>query len=228
MKAVYFIFATLGAFITIFANTTLLKTLVNAIKSVATQMSLLKTTTLAAKLAFVGLGTVLGAGVGALLTQLPSGIRAITGALLIFIPAIILATKGVAAFQSAWSLGLAAASIIAGIIAISSAVDSAIDDGGLVYGFANGGITDANLIMTHENGTREWIGKQGNSTAVVNDTQMSAVMGTAVRNGVLEALSYNTGSEEFTVIVQANLDGEKVYETTRKVARRHGEKFTKV
>ena len=105
--------------------------------------------------------------------------------------------------------------------------------GGLHFGdgigLADGGITDANFIMTHENGVREWVGRQGNSTAVVNDTQMSDVMGTAVRNGVLEALSYNTGTNEtFNITVQANLDGQKVYETTRKIARKNGEKFAKV
>lgn len=98
-----------------------------------------------------------------------------------------------------------------------------------LLGFANGGITDANFIMTHENGVREWVGKQGNSTAVVNDTQMTDVMGKAVRNGVLEALSYNTGNGEiFNITVQANLDGQKVYESTKRIARRNGEKFARV
>lgn len=98
-----------------------------------------------------------------------------------------------------------------------------------LYGYADGGITDANFIMTHENGVREWVGRQGNSTAVVNDTQMSDVMGTAVRNGVLEALSYNTGNgETFNITVQANLDGQKVYESTKRIARRNGEKFARV
>ena len=98
-----------------------------------------------------------------------------------------------------------------------------------LYGYAEGGITDANLIMTHENGVREWVGRQGNSTAVVNDTQMSDVMGRAVRNGVLEALSYNTGNgETFNITVQANLDGQKVYESTKRIARRNGEKFARV
>lgn len=98
-----------------------------------------------------------------------------------------------------------------------------------LYGYAEGGITDANLIMTHENGVREWVGRQGNSTAVVNDTQMSDVMGKAVRNGVLEAMSYNTGNgETFNITVQANLDGQKVYESTKRIARRNGEKFARV
>lgn len=98
-----------------------------------------------------------------------------------------------------------------------------------LYGYADGGITDANLIMTHENGVREWVGRQGNSTAVVNDTQMSDVMGRAVRNGVLEAMSYNTGNgETFNITVQANLDGQKVYESTKRIARRNGEKFARV
>ena len=96
-------------------------------------------------------------------------------------------------------------------------------------GFAEGGITDANFIMTHENGVREWVGRQENSTAVVNDTQMSDVMGQAVRNGVLEALSYGTGgNENINITVEARLDGQKIYESTRRIARKNGEKFAKV
>ena len=229
MKTVYMLLTALGVALIIFSNQTLLQSLVKALKSASAQMSLFSRATLASRAAFIGLGVALGAGVGALLNELPSGIRLITGALLALIPVVILAAKGVAAFQSAWSLGIAAASIVAGIIAISSAIDDATKEGSYNFGFADGGITDANFIMTHENGVREWVGRQGNSTAVVNDTQMSDVMGTAVRNGVLEALSYNTGTNEtFNITVQANLDGQKVYETTRKIARKNGEKFAKV
>lgn len=94
---------------------------------------------------------------------------------------------------------------------------------------ADGGITDANFIMTHENGVREWVGKQGNSTAVVNDTQMSTVMSQSVRDGVLEAMSYGTGgNENINITVEAKLDGQKIYESTRRIARKNGEKFAKV
>lgn len=54
---------------------------------------------------------------------------------------------------------------------------------------ADGGYTNANLIMTHENGKREWVGKAAGSSAIVNDTQMSDIMETAVAKGVYRALS---------------------------------------
>ena len=58
-----------------------------------------------------------------------------------------------------------------------------------VRGYADGGYTNANLIMTHENGKREWVGKAAGSSAIVNDTQMSDIMETAVAKGVYRALS---------------------------------------
>ena len=188
----------------------------------------LQKVSLSTQLSILGIGAAIGGLIGSYLTTLPTEIKAVVGALSLLIGVALAAALAVGALQSAWSLGIAAAAITAGIIAITSAINDAKSTANSVQGFANGGITNANLIMTHENGTREWVGKQGSSTAVVNDSQMSDVMSRSVRNGVLEALSYNTGSEEFTVIVQANLDGEKVYQTTRKVARRHGEKFIKV
>lgn len=98
-----------------------------------------------------------------------------------------------------------------------------------IQGFAEGGITDANLIMTHENGVREWVGKQGHSTAVVNDTQMSSVMSQSVRDGLLEAMSYGVGNNQpIDVTVQAVLDGQKIYESTKRIARKNGQKFANV
>lgn len=54
---------------------------------------------------------------------------------------------------------------------------------------ADGGYSNANLIMTHENGKREWVGKAAGSSAIVNDTQMSDIMETAVAKGVYRAMS---------------------------------------
>ncbi len=97
-------------------------------------------------------------------------------------------------------------------------------------GFANGGITDANLIMTHENGVREWVGRQGNSTAVVNDSQMTDVMYQAVRNGVLDAFGMiNDGSDGTQPInVNVTIGGESIFKETRKEAKRNGYDFMPV
>lgn len=96
------------------------------------------------------------------------------------------------AFHSAWSLGLAAAGIAAGIGAIVASIATVkkdIEEPVSWSAHADGGYTNANLIMTHENGKREWVGKAAGSSAIVNDTQMSDIMETAVAKGVYRALS---------------------------------------
>ena len=133
--------------------------------------------------------------------------------------AVKIAQAGMGAPAVAAAIGI---SVGAGIAAIYGASQ-------VIQGFAEGGVTDANFIMTHENGVREWVGKQGNSTAVVNDTQMSTVMSQSVRDGVLEAMSYGAGSNEnINITVQAQPDGQKIYESTRRIARKNGEKFARV
>ena len=56
-------------------------------------------------------------------------------------------------------------------------------------GFANGGYSNANLIMTHENGKREAIMPQGKSNVILNNTQMTDIMESAVAKGVYRAMS---------------------------------------
>ena len=241
-RTLYILLSVVGAALIVFSNQILLKTFVGALQSTQTKLLLVKgrlqevqVATTQAKLAAVGLGVAFGSLLGSALTELPDDIQMVVGAISLLIGVALAAAIALGTFHSAWSMGLAAAGIVAGIIAITDAIgnaESAAESAQNSFnasGFAEGGITDANFIMTHENGVREWVGRQGNSTAVVNDTQMSDVMGQAVRNGVLEALSYNTGNgETFNITVQANLDGQKVYETTRKIARKNGEKFAKV
>lgn len=183
-----------------------------------------------AKLLSVSIGLVGAAlayaGLTAWFNQMDEGARVVAGAITILVAALAAGAAAWMAFHGAMSLGIAVPVILTAVGAGVAGIQ-AIFSG--IQGFAEGGITDANLIMTHENGVREWVGRQGNSTAVVNDTQMSDVMGRAVRNGVLEALSYNTGNgETFNITVQANLDGQKVYESTKRIARRNGEKFARV
>lgn len=148
---------------------------------------------LASSMAFVGLGA------------------AITGAFLLFanwsemetwqkwvgvIGVVITAVLGLAlafgALHSAWSVGLATAGIIAGIAAIATSIATIKKDIAEPVSWSahyDGGYTNANLIMTHENGKREWVGKAAGSSAIVNDTQMSDIMETAVAKGVYRALS---------------------------------------
>lgn len=229
MKAVYITLSILGAAFIVFSNTTILKTLVGAInKGIASFVRFSKNAVLA-QTAIAGLGAAVGIGLFLAFkkmfdsmdsqSKVAAGLAVTLLGLAVAIGAVVAAMHGLGAPAVAAAILASIGVISAGIYGLTSGIQ----------GLAEGGITDANFIMTHENGVREWVGRQGNSTAVVNDTQMSDVMGQAVRNGVLEALSYNTGNgETFNITVQANLDGQKVYESTKRIARRNGEKFARV
>ena len=138
------------------------------------------------------------------------------------------------AFHSAWSLGLAAAGIAAGIGAIVASIATVkkdIEDPVSWSAHANGGYSNANLIMTHENGKREWVGKAAGSSAIVNDTQMSDIMEVAVAKGVYNALSARSamgGNVPTNETIVVKIGEEAVFNAVRKTARRQGRDFANV
>lgn len=96
---------------------------------------------------------------------------------------------------------------------------------------ADGGYTNANLIMTHENGRREWVGKAAGSSAIVNDTQMSDIMEVAVAKGVYNALSARSamgGNVPTNETIVVKIGEEAVFNAVRKTARRQGRDFASV
>lgn len=162
-----------------------------------------------------------------------SGMERATKILTAIAGAAFLAASAIAAMHASWSLGAAAVAIGVGVAAviasIATAAASAKKTASDIQGFANGGITDANLIMTHENGKREWVGKQGNKNAVVNDSQMSTVMSKAVANGVYQALmSQNKYGNDTNQPIILKLDSEVVYNSVVKVAKKQGKEFKKI
>ena len=97
--------------------------------------------------------------------------------------------------------------------------------------FADGGYTNANLIMTHENGKREWVGKAAGSSAIVNDTQMSDIMEIAVAKGVYNALSARSamgGNAPTNETIVVKIGEEAVFNAVRRTARRQGRDFANV
>ena len=108
------------------------------------------------------------------------------------------AALAIGTFHSAWSLGLVAANIAAGIAVVTVAIGKAQKraenleslNGSKVNFRASGGFNPiGNLMVTNEQGAPEWVGKAGNQSAVVNDTQMNDIMYEAVREGIIDGLS---------------------------------------
>lgn len=138
-------------------------------------------------------------------------------------------------FHSAWSLGLAAVGIAAGIGAIVASIATVkkdIEEPVSWSAHADGGYTNANLIMTHENGKREWVGKAAGSSAIVNDTQMSDIMETAVAKGVYRAMSSSrtdngTGSTTKNVY-NFQVNGRTLLSVMEDEARKQGKALQRI
>jgi hypothetical protein len=143
------------------------------------------------------------------------------------------AAAAVAAFHGSWTLGTAIPAIVGGLLAITAAFATFKKDTKELSQSAheNGGYTNANLIMTHENGKREWVGKAAGSSAIVNDTQMSDIMEVAVAKGVYQALSARSamgGNVPTNETIVVKIGEEAVFTAVRKTARRQGRDFATV
>ena len=132
------------------------------------------------------------------------------------------------AFNAAKTQGLAVPLILTAI-GVGAAGVKAMFEG--IQGFADGGYTNANLIMTHENGKREWVGKAAGSAAIVNDTQMSDIMEAAVAKGVYRAFS-NSRTESSSGGTTKNVynfqvNGKTLLSAMEDEARKQGKKLAR-
>lgn len=123
-------------------------------------------------------------------------------------------------FHSAWSLGLAVAGIVAGIVAVTAAIITAqknIPKGGQVdvnamsndmisgiKGYATGGIPDrSTLFYANEFGNPELVANFGGGTAVANNEMIVSAIESAAYKGMQKALLEQSGSEQ-TVTLEIN------------------------
>ena len=128
------------------------------------------------------------------------------------------------------------AGVIAGIASSLKQLAGAtsnITSGGGFSMLAEGGFTTANFIATNENGIKEWVGSNGNATAVVNDTQMNDIMYQAVKDGcydgIIDALSDTESvGGQTTSTASVQVQGETIFTIVKDVAARQGLKFSKV
>ena len=134
------------------------------------------------------------------------------------------AAVAIAAFKQNWAQAVAIAGTVAGGYWTVSSLAS-------TQGFAEGGYTNANLIMTHENGKREWVGKAAGSSAIVNDTQMSDIMEGAVAKGVYSALTANRelgGKGSTKNVYNFNVNGKKLLSVMEDEMHKQGKKLATV
>lgn len=161
-KTLYISLTVLGVAMTIFSNKTIMQTLLKALTTATSSFLTLNSVALGTKLAFLGIGTAIGLGLGYLLEQAPSGIRLVVGLIVGLTGAVIAAAVAFGTLQSTLTLGIAAAGIVAGIVAITSAIKEATNTGNLDWQYkANGGIIDTRggdaLAVVNEYGSNELV-----------------------------------------------------------------------
>lgn len=125
------------------------------------------------------------------------------------------AAAAVGALQSAWSLGIAAAAIVAGVVAIEASISSAQKrakkeaklEG--IKGYAIGGYpASGEMFIARENGIPEMVGSIGGRTAVANNDQIVEAVSVGVYNAVVDAMSRSGGNKQPTIV---QINGREVF-----------------
>lgn len=161
-----------------------------------------------------------------------SGLNSMSTAAKVLIPIIaVLAAvfTGLAVAKAAASAGIAAP-VWAGITAAAIAAGIVLAAGTAIATakFADGGYTKGNLFYAGESGP-EWVGRQGNTSTIMNDTQMSDIMRRSVAEGVAigNAGSYNNRRESRQpIILQVN--GKKFLEIVEDEGKKVGKTMARV
>lgn len=153
-----------------------------------------------------------------------NGVQKVISVIGVLTVALLGAAIAFGAFHSAWSLGLAIVGIAAGITAVVAAVNTAKGDIEKleIPNFANGAsdIDSGTIFRAGEFGKTEavYTGSNG-KTNVANVRQMEQAF--------YNALSRHSREGNGTIVVQAYLDGDKVYENTTARARARGNIWAK-
>lgn len=165
------------------------------------------------------------------LMQMDEGTRKIVATISILIGVLAAAISMWAAYHGAMSLGVAVPIVLGGIaaaIAGAVALTQPAEQAASAAKFADGGFTKGNLFYAGERGP-EWVGRQGNTSTIMNDTQMSDIMRRSVAEGVAigNAGSYNNRRESRQpIILQVN--GKKFLEIVEDEGKKVGKTMARV
>ena len=186
-----------------------------------------------AQIAFSALSAVLiGIAWYNALMQMDEGTRKIVATISILIGVLAAAISMWAAYHGAMSMGVAVPIVLAGIaaaIAGAAALTQSTEQKANTAAFANGGFTKGNLFYAGERGP-EWVGRQGNTSTIMNDTQMSDIMRRSVAEGVAigNAGGYNNGRRESRQPIILQVNGKKFLEIVEDEGKKVGKTMARV
>ena len=186
-----------------------------------------------AQIAFSALGAVMiGIAWYNALMQMDEGTRKIVSTISILIGVLAAAISMWAAYHGAMSLGVAVPIVLAGVaaaIAGAAALTQSTEKKANTVAFANGGFTRGGLFYAGERGP-EWVGRQGNTSTIMNDTQMSDIMRRSVAEGVAigNAGGYNNNRRDNTRPIILQVNGKKFLEIVEDEGKKVGKTLARV
>lgn len=128
---------------------------------------------------------------------------------------------GVAVARAAAAAGLAAP-VMAGVTAAAIAAGLVLVGGtAIALAHADGGYQTGGLFYAGEDGA-EWVGRQGRTSTIVNDSQMSDIMMAAVAQGVVVGNSASKQTQTKQAPIILNVNGKKFLEIVEDEGRKVG------
>ena len=166
------------------------------------------------------------------LMQMDEGTRKIVASISILIGVLAAAISMWAAYHGAMSLGVAVPIVLGGIaaaIAGAVALTQPAEQAASAAKFADGGFTKGSLFYAGERGP-EWVGRQGNTSTIMNDTQMSDIMRRSVAEGVAigTAGGYNNSRRESRQPIILQVNGKKFLEIVEDEGKKVGKTMARV
>ena len=156
-----------------------------------------------------------------------NGTQRIVSVLGVLTVALLSAAIAFGAFHSAWSLGLAIAGIAAGIVAVTSAVNSAKAniDSMEVPKYAKGGLADkGSLFYAGEAGPELVTQTSGGGSTIMNMKQLED----AVARGFIRGFAATDNGTESDDTTEVYVDGQRLFNIMRNTAKRNGYDFVRV
>lgn len=98
-----------------------------------------------------------------------------------------------------------------------------------LYKHANGGFQTGGLFYAGEAGP-EWVGRQGNTSTIINDGQMSDIMRDSVAKGVMQANIASrqiSGAGRSGKVAVVNLNGKHLFDVVEQEGYKEGKVFAK-
>lgn len=155
-----------------------------------------------------------GKGIAAIVLGIVGAVMALVAAIMYFKSA-----------SKAKTIGMAIAGIVASTAALGLAT-SVVNKQKVAYK-ADGGYMTGGLFYAGESGA-EWVGRQGNTSTIINDRQMSDIMTEAVAKGVAMGNGFGRTNNTKQAPIVVNVDGKKLFEVVEDRGRNVGKAFARV